>query len=212
MPVARPPSSTSQAPAFPPPPRPSRPACPPAPWLPPLPPPPAPRPPCHLRFLLWQLQGDLEYFANVLGCPHWARDEFCWWCNASRSNRERHWLNWGPQKGWAEYTPQQMVHSPCSDHPLFHRIPGPAPALRTLPDQLHTLDLGVSCFLAGGCLHAMLFPPGAGVAGAADRCAAIWEMLKEAYVALGTRDPWGGWRGSRGEGRGAAAGREGPPP
>lgn len=32
------------------------------------------------KAVIWQLEGDREYFSNVLKLPHWKKEHFCWQC------------------------------------------------------------------------------------------------------------------------------------
>ena len=39
-----------------------------------------------LKFVVWALTGDHEYFCNVLKLPHWSTHAWCWTCAADRRN------------------------------------------------------------------------------------------------------------------------------
>ena len=43
------------------------------------------------RFVLWNLTGDLEYFANTLGMSRWRSHDLCWQCSASKIVQARTW-------------------------------------------------------------------------------------------------------------------------
>ena len=36
------------------------------------------------RCVLWSIQGDHEFFSNVLQLPHWNNAEPCWECNCKQ--------------------------------------------------------------------------------------------------------------------------------
>jgi hypothetical protein len=38
-----------------------------------------------IKAVIWQLEGDHEYFSNVLKLPHWNREHFCWECLADQT-------------------------------------------------------------------------------------------------------------------------------
>ncbi len=140
------------------------------------------------RFCLWQLLGDLEYYANVLKMPHWGRGEFSWRCNCSKSAPGRSSADVRDRPGWVCHTVQQMWDDPPSSHPFLVNIPGPAPDVRPALDVLHIVDLGYAASLCGSVLHGWAFPPDAARRGAPARVAAVWDEIKEAYRQLGTTD------------------------
>ena len=140
------------------------------------------------RFCLWQLVGDLEYYANVLNLPHWGRDEFCWLCNCSKKVAGRSPADVRDQPGWSMLTLDQMRAHPASQHPFFRDIPGPVANLRPALDVLHTVDLGYAASLCGSALHCWAYPDGASSRSAPSRLAAAWESIQAAYVRLDSRD------------------------
>jgi hypothetical protein len=42
--------------------------------------------PGNFRAVIWSIQGDHEFFANVLKLPHWSTASPCWECDAKRDN------------------------------------------------------------------------------------------------------------------------------
>jgi hypothetical protein len=143
------------------------------------------------RAVLWQVQGDLEWFANHLGLPHWRSDNFCWWCDGLQRGLARSVWNFTEQAEWRCHSPQHMAAQPSATHPLLTAVPGPPAGLRALPDMLHTVDLGFAVFLLGSVLHLWCFGEwgavGAPPAGP-ERCAQVWGAIREAYQAMGIRE------------------------
>ena len=37
------------------------------------------------RAVIWQLEGDHDYFSNVLKLPHWRTEHFCWDCKCNQT-------------------------------------------------------------------------------------------------------------------------------
>ena len=104
-------------------------------------------------FLVWQYQGDLEYFANVLGMPHWNKPDFCWLCNCHRNLKNRSPWDFQDSPNWQLLTPRGLKESQSSSHPFLTKIPGCVQQYRVAIDMLHTVDLGVAARICGSTLH-----------------------------------------------------------
>jgi len=144
--------------------------------------------PSGWRFLVWQLVGDLEYYANVLKLPHWNKDEFCWWCNGSKSNPGRNVYDFRDNPGWAMHSVPDMLASAPSVHPFFTEIPGCAPALRPAHDMLHSVEFGLTSRLVGSVLHCWAFPADGPATRAPARISEVWQQVKQAYSDLAVEE------------------------
>ena len=143
--------------------------------------------PQEFKFWIFNFLGDLEYFANHLGFPHWNKNNFCWLCDADKKDPKKNPYDFTPDPCWKKKTMQCLKESPCTTHPLFS-IPGGLPEYRISLDVLRTLDLGVTARLAGSILHAWAWPAGEKRANGACNTAKIWALLKDAYAELQTRE------------------------
>lgn len=54
------------------------------------------------KFVVWNLLGDMEYLANCLSLPHWQSDQFCFLCDACRSEPTKNWKDFSKTHGWVE--------------------------------------------------------------------------------------------------------------
>lgn len=140
------------------------------------------------RFLLWQLVGDLEYYANVLKLPHWTRHEFCWWCDCSRVTPGKLWVDFSDNPGWQMLSADTMRQRSPSAHPFFLQIPGCAPALRSALDGMHTVEFGLAARLAGSVFHCWVFEANQPRTAAADRLAVVWRSVRAAYITLNVHE------------------------
>jgi len=138
------------------------------------------------RCLVWTLLGDLEYFANTLGYPHWQNHEFCWLCNASKIDASRNWLDFTLEPGWQLKSADAHQACPSTQHKLVNGLPGVLPGFLPAIDILHCLDQGVSLRLAGGSLHFWVFDGPSSEAQA--KLQSIWVEIRAAYDTLGTRE------------------------
>ena len=67
--------------------------------------------------MVWNMLGDMEFFANVLGMSHLNSDELCWACDASKKDAARDWqCNWA-NRGWTLRDPADYKFNTL--HPLF---------------------------------------------------------------------------------------------
>ena len=142
------------------------------------------------RFLVWQLLGDMEYYCNTLGMPHWNCDNFCWQCNCSKIDPSRWAFDFADEPGWEMHDEETLLHFTPSANVLISSIPGGPAAVRPMVDCLHSVEFGLTALLVGGVLHMWCYPEGGlfGADHAAPRAFDVWEQLKQAYSELGTRE------------------------
>ena len=142
------------------------------------------------RFLVWQLLGDMEYYCNTLGMPHWNCDNFCWQCNCSKIDPSRWAFDFADEPGWEMHDEETLLHFAPSANVLISSIPGGPAAVRPMIDCLHSAEFGLTALLIGGVLHMWCYPEGGlfGADHAAPRAFDVWEQLKQAYSELGTRE------------------------
>jgi hypothetical protein len=138
------------------------------------------------RLVVWSLQGDHDYFSNVLGLPHWRNDALCWACNTRTSDPNTTWQNLMPnQQGWTCKTVEE-ARNDVPNHEFF-LIPGVSTA-NVAHDSLHVLFCkGVLSHLVGGALHTMCFPiKGRQTIQAENRLGFIFARVQELYRELGS--------------------------
>ena len=138
------------------------------------------------RCLVWSLLGDLDYFANDLGFPHWSRHEFCWMCNCSKVDMTRYWMDFRDDPNWVIKTADELRDNPPTDNLLVLGIPGVMAGFLPALDILHTIDQGVAVRLAGGVLHCWCYDgPSSEAAG---KLQSLWCEVQAAYGTLGTKE------------------------
>ena len=118
----------------------------------------------HHRAIIWAIQGDQEFFSNVLKLPHWQNKFPCHECDAQKPMFKKKACPEGKsvkilkeENQQYEYiSPQQAILAKRSSHPLFS-VPGVSTAM-VRGDSLHILyPRGVGSHLAGSILHYMCF-------------------------------------------------------
>lgn len=137
--------------------------------------------------VLWSVIGDMEFFANTLGLPHWASHWPCWECDAQ---------NFTPcafGKGYKEiclekqtfevYSHADCLADPWSGHALF-QLPHVS-SKHVRGDPLHILFCkGLYSHLIGGILHYMCYyegPKKKVTVKPADRLAVIFTQVQAYY-------------------------------
>ena len=143
---------------------------------------------CHgFRFLVWNLIGDLEYFANVLGLSHWQSHALCWCCNAHRVNQDLSWkINW-PGRGWQLHDPSVYHMLSRHGHKLLELVG--VTSWSACFDSLHVLDTkGLCAHLCGSVLHDRIYNNSRG-ARPQDELARIWRRIQELYSVVGKNAP-----------------------
>ena len=139
------------------------------------------------KFWVFNFLGDLEYYSNHLGFPHWSSHKFCWLCDCDKKLLGKNPFDFTKHPQWKLKPLQGLKQSPCTQHPLL-KIPGGLPEYRVSLDVLHTIDLGVASRIAGSILHAWAFPPGCRKQDGPGNVTKVWQMLKEAYSELKTNE------------------------
>ena len=130
------------------------------------------------RFVVWNLVGDLEHYANNLKLPHWNSHNLCWHCDCSRVEEDKDWKVCWKGKGWELKDP--ATYQFPSPHPIF-QVPGVS-SWSVCFDMLHCLDCnGVGSLLVASCLHQLLFEAGGGAARANQKLVLLWRRVQELY-------------------------------
>lgn len=124
------------------------------------------------RFVIWNIIGDWEFMANVLGMPHWRNPSVCHECDATQISGSRSYgLNF-PGKLWTLFDPEVFTFLSRFAHILFS-LPGVS-AWCVCFDVLHCLDTkGIASKLCGSVLHQMIFEKTTRQ-GASDELARLW--------------------------------------
>ena len=110
-----------------------------------------------LRLVVWCLEGDHDFFSNVLRLPHWSNDDCCWACDCRTSDPLKTWQELRRAfQGWTCRTIQD-ARAMVPDFPFF-QIPGVS-TLTVGMDTMHILFCkGVLARLFGSVLHTMCYP------------------------------------------------------
>lgn len=110
------------------------------------------------RAAVWALEGDQEYFANVLGLNHWSCHKPCWDCNTDKTVPALHFKNLLPgRQQWVVKTMQEAIDSLDSDHGFFEIIGVTSKTVGQ--DAMHILFCkGVLAYFMGAVLHLWCFP------------------------------------------------------
>ena len=79
--------------------------------------------PMGYRCVIWSIQGDHDFFSNVLGLPHWSTSSPCWECDCS-NNPVAPFAKWVKNikpslQCFTKVTYTEAIETPVSDHPLF---------------------------------------------------------------------------------------------
>ena len=146
--------------------------------------------PMGYKCVLWAIEGDHDFFSNVLGLPHWTSVAPCWECDC-KNNASVPFAQWVKNirpslQNFTRVTYNQALECPTSDHPLFS-IPG-VTSLLVRGDALHLLyTKGVYGHLLGSILHYMCWKEGPGVHQAVPpgrRLAVIFTRIQKYYKEL----------------------------
>ena len=143
------------------------------------------------RAVIWAIQGDAEFMANVLGLPHWQNKFPCHECNCQRpifqkvpcpAGRSVKILK-SEEQDFEYKTVEQSVLDKRTEHPLF-KMQGVTP-LHVRGDSLHILfSRGVASHLAGSLLHYICYFdwPRRQKVPAASRLETLFARIKEIYT------------------------------
>ena len=116
------------------------------------------------RAVIWAIQGDAEFFANILHLPHWNTQFPCHECDCQKPVYRKVPCPEGKsvkllkeeEQDFKYVSPQEAFENKRSTHDLF-QIPGVSTAL-VRGDSLHILySRGVASHLAGSLIHYIVF-------------------------------------------------------
>jgi hypothetical protein len=126
-------------------------------------------------FVIWNVIGDLEFLANVMGIPHWNNLSPCWLCDCEQKTQPKDWFKLADGiRQWSLRDPQS--YSFPSAHLLF-TLPG-VTSWNVSLDMLHCLDTGgIASRLAGAVLHQLVYE-NAARGGASAALASIWSRTQ----------------------------------
>ena len=146
--------------------------------------------PYGLRCTVWSIQGDHEFFSNVLNLPHWNNMNPCWECDCVKDETipEKHFRTIRPSlQNFVLVDTRTALANPASSHPVF-TIPGVSQKM-VRGDGLHILfTKGMYAHLLGSVLHYLCWKEGRGVQRVqpCKRLAIIFDHIQIFYRANGT--------------------------
>ena len=131
------------------------------------------------RAMIYAVTGDLEFFYTEFNFPRHNAMNPCPWCSCNQSDQP--WNDFRPGARWREGLVSVEALMANTHHKLF-TVPGLHPLALHL-DTLHTLDLGVSCHVAGNVLWELV-----GQRPEAQELAMrkLNLLIQQTYEALGT--------------------------
>jgi len=141
----------------------------------------------QLRCVVWTLEGDQDYFCNVLKLNHWATPTPCWSCDVLSGDPIKCWKKLKPlQQGWVVKDAAQAEATLRSDHPFFG-IPG-VTTLMIGQDGLHILFCkGVLSYCFGSVLHLWCWrAKGRQQNRPTDVLAGVFSQIQDVYKELRT--------------------------
>ena len=145
--------------------------------------------PGNFRCTIWSIQGDHEFYSNVLGMAHWNSRHPCWECDCQQPSTKKtkcpkgksfKLLNEENQR--YVYVGQEAALSKGSTHPLFE-IPGLSSRM-IRGDMLHILFCkGVCSHLVGSILKFFIYFDGRGKQSVppSERLGMIFKEVQSAY-------------------------------
>ena len=125
----------------------------------------------HHRGIIWSIQGDAEFYANVLKLPHWQNKSPCHECDAQRPVFQRKKCPDGKSVKILKEAEQDFAI-------VFNRVRG---------DSLHILySRGVGSHLAGSLLHYLCYYDGTRKQRVAptQRLNMLFSKIKEKYTRM----------------------------
>ena len=145
--------------------------------------------PGNFRCTIWSIQGDHEFYSNVLGMPHWNNRFPCWECDCHQPSTKKTKCPKGKsfkllteeQQAYV-YVDQEAALSKGYTHPLFE-IPGLSSRM-IRGDMLHIVFCkGVCSHLVGSILKFFIYFDGKGKQSVApsDRLAIIFKEVQANY-------------------------------
>jgi len=140
------------------------------------------------RGSLWSIQGDHDFFSNVLKLPHWQNEQPCWECDCTNNTgplRKRFKIIQPHLQNWVYVDTETAKARPRSCHALFS-IPGVTTQM-VRGDGLHILwKDGVVSHMLGSTLHYICWkePPGTPqIVKPCERLAIVWQQIQQFYQA-----------------------------
>ena len=140
--------------------------------------------------VVWCIMGDAEFFANSLHLPHWSSINPCGECDCLlKTPAIGKWVKTIEidKQEFTFVSNQEAIEAPCSNHLLFHRVPGLSTTFVRGGDALHILFCkGLYSHLLGSVLHFLVFHEGPGRQNKQpwERLAVVWEAMQKAYRSL----------------------------
>ena len=143
------------------------------------------------RAVIYSIQGDAEFYANILKLGHWQNKFPCHECDCQRPIFQKKKCPPGKSvkllrsesQAYVYVSPEQAILDKRSNHPIFS-VPGVSSAL-VRGDSLHILySRGVGSHLAGSLLHYCCYYDGTSrqKKAPATRLQLIFGKIKELYV------------------------------
>jgi len=138
------------------------------------------------RGAIWSIQGDHDFFSNVLGLPHWKNLRPCWECDCRNDDTDLgksvHTIKPALQR-YVFVDQKEALAKAASNHQIF-QIPGVTSRI-VRGDGLHIMfTKGIYGHLLGSILHYLCWKDGSGVAQSVSpkkRLGVIFEALQKAY-------------------------------
>ena len=141
----------------------------------------------RLKAVVWSIQGDHEFFANVLHLPHWRNAKPCWECDCTQADGPKPYTNLRVDtQNFEEVTSAEALKK-AAPHPLF-KLPGLSTRM-VRGDALHILfTKGIYAHLLGSILHHICWHD-AGVQAKApwERLAIVFDGIQHQYKKLESR-------------------------
>ena len=103
-------------------------------------------------FMVWGVMGDMDFYYNDLGLPHWRNEApktCCAWCKGDKVLNN--WFDFRPTALWRK----SQAADPSSDH-IINQLIGWTPFHFSL-DWLHVVDLGVAAHALGNAIYDVCF-------------------------------------------------------
>lgn len=136
------------------------------------------------RLVLYNIKGDLDFFANHFHLRHYNANQMCDFCPAHRNESDPSNLynNFGKTAKWMTklYSIGQWLklYDNQPPHPIF-KVVGVS-QLSIEPDELHIIYLGTSQYLLGSILHLLVYSIMKATPEA--NMDVLWTMISEFYA------------------------------
>ena len=141
--------------------------------------------PQGLRGCIWSLQGDHEFFSNVLQLPHWRNPNPCWECDCTQAAGAKPYTVLDHRK--RAFAKRSLEEEGLCTHALF-KVPGVSTRM-VRGDGLHIVfTKGVFAHLLGSILHYCCWYDNPGCRQAvhpSKRLGLLWVQIQKQYPSLG---------------------------